>query len=393
MNKKIILKKGKEASIVRKHPWVFSGAIQKMDNGSANGEIVQVIDFKNAILGFGHYQMVGSISVRMLQFGEEEFSENLFEEKFQKAFDLRKDLGIINKETNCYRLIHGEGDNLPGLIIDIYDKCAVVQCHSYGMFLSINTIHEALEAVYKGKLKTIFCKSAATLYNDHSKEGDFFLKGDQTSAEVIENGHKFSVNWVEGQKTGFFLDQRDNRALVETLSKGKRVFNAFCYTGGFSVYALAGGARQVISIDSSLRAMDLVDQNILSNKFDGENHISKKSDVMEWLKIQKDESFEMAIVDPPAYAKNHAHKHKASMAYRRLNAEALRTVKKGGFLLTFSCSQAIDNATFRSIVFAAGIDSGRNIQILKNLSQGPDHPVNLYHPEGEYLKGLLLRVE
>ena len=393
MNKTIILKKGKEASIVRKHPWVFSGAIHKMDNGITNGEIVQVIDFKNTTLGFGHYQMVGSISVRMLQFGEEEFSENVFEDKFQKALDLRKDLGIISKETNCYRLIHGEGDNLPGLIIDIYDKCAVVQCHSYGMFLSINDIHEALEAVYKGKLETIYCKSAATLYNDHSKEGDYFLKGDQTSAEVIENGHKFSVNWVEGQKTGFFLDQRDNRALVETLSKGKRVFNAFCYTGGFSVYALAGGARQVISIDSSQKAMDLVDQNMVLNKFEGEKHISKKSDVMEWLKIQKDESFEMAIVDPPAYAKNHAHKHKASMAYRRLNAEALRTVKKGGFLLTFSCSQAIDNATFRSIVFAAGIDSGRNIQILKNLSQGADHPVNLYHPEGEYLKGLLLRVE
>ena len=393
MSKKIILKKGKEASIVRKHPWVFSGAIHRMDDGIKNGETVQVVDFKNTLLGFGHYQMVGSISVRMIQFDEGELEDNVFETKFQKALDLRKDLGIISKQTNCYRLVHGEGDNLPGLIIDIYDKCAVVQCHSYGMFLSISSIYDALESVYKGKLKTIYCKSAATLYNDHSQEGDYFMKGGDSSAEVMENGHKFSVNWVEGQKTGFFLDQRDNRALVAELAKGKRMYNAFCYTGGFSLYGLVAGARQVISIDSSQKAMDLTDQNILLNKLDIEAHISKKSDVMEWLKIQKDESFELAVVDPPAYAKNHAVKHKASMAYRRLNTEALRTIRKGGFLLTFSCSQAIDNATFRSIVFAAGIDSGRNIQIIKNLSQGGDHPVNLYHPEGEYLKGLLIRVD
>ncbi len=393
MNKKIILKKGKEASIQRKHPWVFSGAIHRVDDGIKNGEIVQVLDFRSVSLGFGHYQMVGSISVRMIQFGEVELAENIFEQKLQQALNLRKDLSIINKETNCYRLIHGEGDNLPGLIIDIYDKCAVVQCHSYGMYLSIDSIYESLETVYKGKLKTIYCKSAATLYNDHSKEGDHFLKGDQTSAEVVENGHKFTVNWVEGQKTGFFLDQRDNRALIQNLAKGKRIYNAFCYTGGFSVYALAGGARQVISIDSSQKAIDLVDLNIETNKFDTSAHISKKSDVMDWLKIQKDESFDLAVVDPPAYAKNHSVRHKASMAYRRLNAEAIRTIKKGGFIMTFSCSQAIDNAAFRSIIFAAGIDAGRNIQIIKNLSQGSDHPVNLYHPEGEYLKGLLLRVE
>lgn len=392
MSRKIILKKGKEASIVRNHPWVFSGAIHKTDSGIENGEIIEVLDFRNTRLGFGHYQMIGSISVRMLQFGSDELPENLFEDKFKKALDLRKDLGI-NKQTNCYRLIHGEGDNLPGLIIDIYDNCAVVQCHSYGMFLSIEKIHHALEIVFKGKLKTIYCKSAATLHNDQSKEGDFFLKGEQSSTEVLEHGHRFSVNWVEGQKTGFFLDQRDNRALVSSLAKGRRVYNAFCYTGGFSIYALEGEARQVMSIDSSQKAMDLVDRNVELNKSDATKHVSIKSDVMDWLKVQKDGSFDMAIVDPPAYAKNHSVKHKASMAYRRLNAEALRTVKKGGFLLTFSCSQAIDNATFRSIVFAAGIDASRNIQIIKNLSQGSDHPVNLYHPEGEYLKGLLLRVD
>jgi len=390
--KKIVLKKGKEASLQRRHPWVFSGAIAQVEHGCNDGELVSVSDYQNRVLGYGHYQQNGSISIRILAFSPEAYFDGLYEERLKRALQMRINLGLVSSSTNCFRLVHGEGDDLPSLIIDIYNNNAVVQCHSMGMFRQVKLIADSLDNIFDKRLNTIYCKSSATL---HLKPGeaDFFLKGSDHETIALENGHHFKINWVEGQKTGFFLDQRDNRFLVGQLAQGRNVFNAFCYTGGFSVYALANGASSVTSIDSSQKAMDLVEANAGLVSGVGERHTSFRADVIEWLKAQSSASFDLAIVDPPAFAKSHAVRHKASLAYRRLNAEAMRLVQDGAYLLTFSCSQAIDSATFRSIVFAAGIDAGKRIQVLKQLSQGVDHPVNLYHPEGEYLKGLLLRID
>jgi len=396
--KKIYLKKGRDESVRRFHPWVFSGAVAQTVGNPAEGDLVAVYSAEGDYLASGHWQ-IGSISVRILSFDADPSSPSFWEDSIRAAFNARKAMGLVDSaRTTCYRLIHGEGDGLPGLIIDWYDGVCVLQAHSVGMFRAKNQICDALKVVYGNALKAVYDKSSGTapfkagldLVDGYLWQSEDFDAGERT---VLENGHKFLVNWTEGQKTGFFLDQRENRALVERYAKGRNVLNLFCYTGGFSVYALGGGALHVDSVDSSAKAMAMVDRNIALNGFAADQHSSYCADAIEHLSAVEDGKYDLIIVDPPAFAKHRGALKNALRAYQRLNARAIEKVAPGGFVFTFSCSQVVDKESFALAVFSAAASTGRRVRILDRLNQPADHAVNIYHPEGEYLKGLLLYVE
>ncbi len=392
---KIYLKRGKEESLQRRHPWIFSGAISHSDGNPVEGELVDVFSSEKRFLARGHCQ-IGSIAVRVLTFKEdEEITPDWWNEKIKTAYILRKNIAVFNDKSNCYRLVHGEGDLLPGLVVDIYGSTAVVQAHSVGMYLSRKDIATAIMNVMEGHIAHVYDKSSGTLPRniDFEVRDGYIIKGESTPVnEVLENGLTFNVDWVKGQKTGFFLDQRDNRELVRHYSKGKRVLNTFCYTGGFSVYALSGGAECVTSVDSSGRAVEMTDKNIALNFGSDINHKGIIVDALEYLKDIEDE-YDIIILDPPAFAKHRDAIPNALKAYRRINAQAMKQIAKGGILFTFSCSQAITKEQFRSSVFTAATMADRNVKIIHQLTQPADHPVNIYHPEGEYLKGLVVYVE
>lgn len=396
---KVILKKGREESLRRFHPWVFSGAVAQIIGEPAEGDIVAVYASDGSFLATGHYQ-IGSIAVRVLSFDSDVLSPDFWETMLSRALRERVALGLHREgsDTSCYRLVHGEGDNLPGLIIDWYDGVCVMQAHSAGMFRARLQIAEALKAVYGDSLKAVYDKSSGTapfkagldLVDGYIYRRPGFNDDDQI---VSEYGHRFIVNWTEGQKTGFFLDQRENRRLVERYAAGRNVLNLFCYTGGFSIYALAGGAVHVDSVDSSRKAMDLVGRNVALNGFSASQHTGVCGDAMDFLKTVPADRYDMMIVDPPAFAKHRGALHNALRAYQRLNAAAISRVAPGGLVFTYSCSQVVDKETFALTVFSAAAQTGRSVRILDRLNQPADHPVNIYHPEGEYLKGLLLYVE
>lgn len=392
MIKKIFLKSGKEAALLRQHPWVFSGAIQRMEGTPEDGELVTVADNKGRFLALGHYQG-SSISVRILTLQEEVIDQAFWTGKLRRAFQYRQNIGLTHRPgTNCYRLVHGEGDGLPGLVIDIYDRTAVVQCHSIGMHLSREAIAKGLQDVYGPQLEAIYDKSSETLPERYASAiSNGYLHGLSTHRVAVENGHSFLVDWETGQKTGFFLDQRDNRQLLSTYAQGKTVLNAFCYTGGFSVYALSAGAAQVDSVDISKKAIELTDQNIALNQKGQGRHQSYAADVLKFLQ-QTEQSYDLMIVDPPAYAKSLDKRHSAVQGYKRLNAAAIKKIKPGGVLFTFSCSQVVDEQLFYHTIVAAALEAGRPACIMHKLSQPADHPVSCFHPEGSYLKGLVLYV-
>lgn len=384
---KVILKSGKEKSIQRRHPWVFSGAVYGVTQEINDGEMVDVVDAQNNHLGTGYFSDKGSIVVRILTFGKEPFDANFWAAKLQSAWELRLKL-LKLEETNAFRVIHGEGDGIPGLIIDYYDKNWVIQAHSSGIYFQIENIANAIKENFSDYCETIYCKSSGTLPNTGK---DFFLHGDKAEVIAKENNILFAVNWVEGQKTGFFLDQRDNRKLLGHYAKGKRVLNTFCYTGGFSVYAMSAGAQLVTSVDISEKAVALAERNMELN-YDDCNHEAVASDVFDFLK-EHNQQYDLIVLDPPAFAKSIKSKHTATQAYKRLNIAGLKALAPKGILFTFSCSQVIDDVLFYNTIAAAAIETGRNIRVLHKLSQGPDHPTNIYHPEGHYLKGLVLYVE
>ena len=399
---KIILKKGREDSLMRLHPWVFSGAIADVQGNPAEGDLVAVHAADGGLLAYGHYQ-IGSIAVRVLSFDDSALRPDFWETMLARALQVRVACGLHKDSdntgtTNCYRLVHGEGDNLPGLIIDYYDGVCVMQAHSVGMFRAKKHISDALQKVYGQSLKAVYDKSSGTapfkagleLVDGYMYRSDDFNDNEQV---VLENGHKFLVNWTEGQKTGFFLDQRENRALVGSLAKGRNVLNLFCYTGGFSIYALANGALHVDSVDSSKKAMMMVDRNVALNGFDKSLHTSMCCDAIDYLREVPEGKYDLMIVDPPAFAKHRGALKNALRAYQRLNAAAISKVAPGGFVFTYSCSQVVDKEAFALAVFSAAAQSGRSVRILDRLNQPCDHSVNIYHPEGEYLKGLLLYVE
>ncbi len=394
---KIILRSGKDEAVKRFHPWVFSGAIKKTEGVPFDGCHVEVFSNKDEYLGSGIYQDA-SIAVRILAFAPERpggFGPDFWQEKLARAYALRKETGLVdNASTNAYRLVHGEGDHLPGLIVDHYNGHLVIQVHATGLYGHLNDIALALQHIYGNSLKSIYDKSTDTLpagFWEHTQPGGF-LMGDTCEVEVVENGHRFVVDICQGQKTGFFIDQRENRELLARYCKGKKVLNTFCYSGGFSVYALKGGAELVHSVDSSARAMDLTTRNVEMNCPGCSNHGGITADVMHYLR-QTGETYDLIVLDPPAYAKHQHVKHKAVQGYKRLNLEALKAIAAGGILFTFSCSQVVDMRLFQSTVMAAGILAGRKLRILHQLSQPADHPVNLFHPEGHYLKGLVLHVD
>ncbi|WP_374398800.1 class I SAM-dependent rRNA methyltransferase [Flavobacterium sp.] len=384
---KVILKSGKEKSIQRRHPWIFSGAVYGVSREINDGEMVDVVDSKNNHLGTGYFSDKGSIVVRILTFGDETFSENFWVTKLQSAWYLRTQL-LDFEVTNAFRVIHGEGDGISGLIIDYYDKNWVIQAHSTGVFLQMEQIAEAIKSNFPDYCETIYCKSSGTLPNTGT---DYFLFGNKVEAVAKENNILFSVNWVEGQKTGFFLDQRENRKLLGEFSKGKKVLNTFCYTGGFSIYAMSAGAELVTSVDISQKAVDLAASNMELN-FPNANHKAVADDVFNFMK-ENHQIYDVIVLDPPAFAKSIKSKHTATQAYKRLNIAGLKALAPNGILFTFSCSQVIDDVLFYNTVAAAAIETGRNIRVLHKLEQGPDHPTNIYHPEGHYLKGLVLFVE
>ena len=397
---KIILKRGREESLLRFHPWVFSGAIAEIQGNPAEGDMVSVHAADGSCLAYGHYQ-IGSIAVRILSFDDSALHPDFWENMLSCALGVRVAAGLHSDaaaDTNCYRLVHGEGDNLPGLIIDYYDGVCVMQAHSVGMFRAKKHISEALQKIYGPELKAVYDKSSGTAPYKAGLElidGYLYRREDFKENElvVLENGHKFMVNWTEGQKTGFFLDQRDNRALVGSVAKGRNVLNLFCYTGGFSIYALAAGAKHVDSVDSSKKAMMMVDRNVAINGFDESVHTSLCCDAIDYLKDSPEGKYDLMIVDPPAFAKHRGSLKNALRAYQRLNAAAIGKVAPGGFVFTYSCSQVVDKEAFALAIFSAAAQTGRKVRILDRLNQPCDHSVNIYHPEGEYLKGLLLYVE
>jgi 23S rRNA (cytosine1962-C5)-methyltransferase len=390
---KIILKKGKEYSIERFHPWIFSGAIQKMEGSVTDGCWVEVLNFKNKTLGFGHYQN-GSIAVRMVSFGEQVPAENFWETKLSNALKMRNNSGLPAIDTDAFRLIHGEGDGLPGLIIDYYNGAAVLQAHDVGMHNDRQKIAQALAAVLGESLKTVYYKSHGTLPGKlRDAQQDEYLYGSSIAAHAVtENGNKFLIDWEEGQKTGFFLDQRENRKLLGDFSKGKKVLNTFCYTGGFSVYALHAGAELVHSVDASEKAIALTRKNLELNGYDPNIHACFAEDTFDFLKDKQNE-YDVIVLDPPAFAKHRDARHQAVKGYQRLNTEAMKKIKPGGIIFTFSCSQVVDRQLFYDTIVSAAIQASRQIKVLHHLSQPADHPVSIFHPEGEYLKGLVLYVE
>lgn len=389
----IILKKGKEYSIERFHPWIFSGAIQKMQGNLTDGCWVKVLSYKNEVLGYGHYQN-GSIAVRMLSFNKQEPDENFWVNKLSNALKVRNNSGLPNQSTNAFRLVHGEGDGLPGLIIDVYDGVAVVQAHDAGMHLDRNEIAKALQTALGKELRAVYYKSHGTLPGKlRDAQQDEYLFGQPIATHVVvENNNKFLIDWEEGQKTGFFLDQRENRKLLGDFSKGKKVLNTFCYTGGFSVYALHAGAELVHSVDASEKAITLTRKNLELNGYDATKHTCFAVDTFDFLKDKQDQ-YDVIVLDPPAFAKHRDARHQAVKGYQRLNTEAMKKIKPGGIIFTFSCSQVVDRQLFYDTVVSAAIQAARQIKVLHHLSQPADHPVSIFHPEGEYLKGLVLYVE
>ncbi|MBO5672627.1 MAG: class I SAM-dependent rRNA methyltransferase [Alistipes sp.] len=394
----VALRRGKEESLQRRHPWVFSGAIEKITEGSkplAEGDIVDVVTKQGDFIARGHYQ-IGSIAVRVLTFDNEAIDQQWWDNRIAKAKELREAIGMVgNSSTTCYRLIHGEGDLLPGLVVDIYGSTAVVQCHSVGMYHSRHAIVEAIRKAYGELIEAIYDKSSQTLpYKAELGAIDGYLWGRNPEKEnvVLENGLKFKVNWEEGQKTGFFIDQRENRDLVRQYSRGRRVLNTFCYTGGFSVAALAGGATEVVSIDLSERAVKLADENMKLNFGEDAPHQAIACNAVEYLK-DIDEDFDLIILDPPAFAKHHKVLGNALQGYKKINVRALQKIRPGGILFTFSCSQAVSRDLFRTTIFTAAAIAGRRVRIIGQLTQPADHPIDIYHPEGEYLKGLVVYVE
>ena len=391
--KKVYLKAGREESLKRFHPWVFSGAIARIEGEPEEGEIVDVYTSKKEFIACGHFQ-IGSIAVRVLTFRQEEVNADFWKHRLEVALDLRCSLGLVdNPENNTYRLVHGEGDNLPGLIIDVYGQTAVMQAHSAGMHVYRMEIADALMEVMGDRVKHIYYKSETTLpYKADLGPENGFIKGGSPENVALENGLKFHVDWLKGQKTGFFVDQRENRHLLERYSKGRNVLNMFCYTGGFSFYAMRGGANLVHSVDSSAKAIDLTNQNVELNFPGDERHQAFAEDAFKYLDRMGDQ-YDLIILDPPAFAKHRDALRNALRGYSKLNAKAFEKIKPGGILFTFSCSQVVDKKDFRNAVFTAAAQSGRSVRILHQLTQPGDHPVNIYHPEGEYLKGLVLYVE
>ena len=389
--KRVILKRGKEESLKRFHPWVFSGAIARMDKVE-EGDLVTVYDHEGNLIGNGHFQ-IGSIAVRILSFDDTEIDANFFLRRLAEAYKMRQALGLLRPDNNAFRLVHGEGDFLPGLVIDIYGTTAVMQAHSPGMHFARHLIADALTQVPDGVVNNVYYKSETTLpYKAQLDPQNTYIKGAFDSDVAMENGLKFHVDWLKGQKTGFFVDQRENRALLEHYAKDRRVLNMFCYTGGFSFYALRGGAELVHSVDSSAKAISLTDANVELNFPDCERHQSFAVDAFKYLD-EMTTSYNLIILDPPAFAKHKSALRNALIGYRKLNAKAFEKIEPGGILFTFSCSQAVNKEQFRLAVFSAAAMSKRKVRILHQLTQPADHPINIYHPEGEYLKGLVLYVE
>lgn len=393
MYKKIYLKKGKEESLRRFHPWVFSGAIQHQPEDVAEGEVVRVMNAGGEFIAVGHYQ-IGSIAVRVLSFDDEEINDAFWQRKLQSAFDMRRSIGIIdNPMNNTYRLVHGEGDNVPGLIIDVYGETAVMQAHSVGIHMERQRIAEQLLCVMGERVRNVYYKSETTLpFKADLGQEDGFIVGGSKDNVAMENGLKFHVDWLRGQKTGFFVDQRDNRSLLEQFSYGKKVLNMFCYTGGFSFYAMRGGAELVHSVDSSAKAIELTTQNVELNFPGDKRHEAYCEDAFKYLE-RAGGDYDLIILDPPAFAKHRGALHNALKGYTRLNMKAFEKIKPGGILFTFSCSQVVTKDNFRNAVFTAAALAHRNVRILHQLHQPADHPINIFHPEGEYLKGLVLYVE
>ena len=393
MYKQIFLKRGKEESLKRFHPWIFSGAIHHMDEGIEEGETVRVITAAGEFIAVGHYQ-IGSIAVRVLSFEDIEINTDFWCERLQSALDVRIGVGIADSPTNnTYRLVHGEGDYLPGLVIDCYGSTAVMQAHSVGMHVCRNEICQALVQVMGDRIANVYYKSETTLpYKADLHQENGFLVGGDASNVAMENGLKFHIDWLRGQKTGFFVDQRENRSLLEHYAKGKSVLNMFCYTGGFSVYAMRGDAKQVHSVDSSAKAIELTNDNVALNFQGDARHEAFCEDAFKYLD-EHDQQYDLIVLDPPAFAKHRAALRNALKGYTRLNVKGLQRIKKGGILFTFSCSQVVTKDNFRNAVFTAAAQVGRKVRILHQLHQPADHPINIYHPEGEYLKGLVLYVE
>ena len=389
--KRVILKRGKEDSLKRFHPWVFSGAIARMDKVE-EGDLVTVYDYEGNLIGNGHFQ-IGSIAVSILSFDDTEIDANFFLRRLAEAYKMRQALGLLRHDNNAFRLVHGEGDFLPGLVIDIYGTTAVMQAHSPGMHFARHLIADALTQLPDGVVKNVYYKSETTLpYKAQLDPQNTYIKGAFDSDVAMENRLKFHVDWLKGQKTGFFVDQRENRALLEHYAKDRRVLNMFCYTGGFSFYALRGGAELVHSVDSSAKAISLTDANVELNFPDCERHQSFAVDAFKYLD-EMTTSYNLIILDPPAFAKHKSALRNALIGYRKLNAKAFEKIEPGGILFTFSCSQAVNKEQFRLAVFSAAAMSKRKVRILHQLTQPADHPINIYHPEGEYLKGLVLYVE
>mgnify|MGYP002623249959 FL=1 len=390
--KTLYLHKGKDESLRRYHPWVFSGAVHHIEGNPQEGDLVRVVTHEGEFVAVGHWQ-IGSIAVRILSFEDRPIDHDFWVERLRSAYGVRKTIGVMDDGNDTFRLVHGEGDNLPGLVIDMYGRTAVMQAHSVGMHVCRMEIATALKEVLGGMLENIYYKSETTLpFKAELGQENGFILGQTPHNIAVENGLRFHIDWLKGQKTGFFVDQRDNRSLVEQYSKGRKVLNMFCYTGGFSVYALRGGAQMVHSVDSSQKAVDLVNANVSLNFPGDTRHKAFAEDAFKFLD-GVDETYDLVILDPPAFAKHRDAVRHAIKGYTKLNARAMEKMPQGGILFTFSCSQAISKDQFRMAVFTAATFARRKVRILHQLHQPADHPVNIYHPEGEYLKGLVLYVE
>lgn len=390
--KTIVLKRGKADSLRRFHPWVFSGAIQTLPDDLKEGEIVRVEDASSQFLAVGHYQ-IGSIAIRILSFEDVVVDDAFWDERLSEALMLRRALNLLRADNNIFRLVHGEGDRLPGLIVDIYGETAVMQAHSVGMHYARHQIAQSLQRILGKSVTQVYYKSETTLpYKANLEELDGPLLGNVSNNNVaVENDLRFHIDWLRGQKTGFFIDQRENRLLLQRYSNKRHVLNMFCYTGGFSVYALRGGAQEVVSVDSSAKAIDLTKANVALNYPNCDHHKAYAEDAFKFLD-KADDAYDLIVLDPPAFAKHKEAVRNALKGYTRLNLQAMRKIKRGGILFTFSCSQAISKDQFRLAVFTAAAQSGRYVRILHQLHQPADHPINIYHPEGEYLKGLVLEI-
>ena len=390
--KTIVLKRGKADSLRRFHPWVFSGAIQSLPHNLKEGEIVRVEDASSQFLAVGHYQ-IGSIAIRILSFEDVVVDDTFWDDRLSEALMLRRALNLLRADNNIFRLVHGEGDRLPGLIVDIYGETAVMQAHSVGMHYARHQIAQSLQRILGKSVTQVYYKSETTLpYKANLEELDGPLLGNASNNNVaVENDLRFHIDWLRGQKTGFFIDQRENRLLLQHYSNKRYVLNMFCYTGGFSVYALRGGAQEVVSVDSSAKAIDLTNANVALNYPNCDHHKAYAEDAFKFLD-KADDAYDLIVLDPPAFAKHKEAVRNALKGYTRLNLQAMRKIKRGGILFTFSCSQAISKDQFRLAVFTAAAQSGRYVRILHQLHQPADHPVNIYHPEGEYLKGLVLEI-